>query len=148
MRTIPDGLLRSENLNEGEGKSVPTEHHSMVGSSVVEKNLQTRIVDVYTAVVFYESQLPKLVHEIANPASSCTDDFRQSSLRNLGNDFRWPFLIAVPPLTGFGRLSQRQFFLVNNAILQKCSKLNIQPEIKFPKLWQIASELSLSNGLY
>jgi hypothetical protein len=50
----------------------------------VQDNTQEGSVDVETAIVLNEAQLPEFVHEEVNPGAGCSDHFRQSLLRYFG----------------------------------------------------------------
>jgi hypothetical protein len=50
---------------------------------VVKDHIEQRAVHFQSAVVMDESQLSKLVHEKADPATRCPNHFRQRFLTNL-----------------------------------------------------------------
>src|SRR6476660_971579 len=51
---------------------------------VVQDNTQEGIVDVKSAVVLDEAQLPEFVHEKIDPWACCADHLRQHFLRHFG----------------------------------------------------------------
>src|ERR1700720_2001628 len=48
---------------------------------LVQDNTQQRSIDLKSAVVFDESELPEFVHEEVNPWACCADHLRQRLLR-------------------------------------------------------------------
>src|SRR5271154_2194234 len=105
-------------MREGRTTSATTLARSE--SSFVKYHTQQGIVYLNPAVVFDESQLPKFVHEEADPAASCADHFSQSLLRNWCNNFERLLIVAIsgdkqqgasqPLLTGIEKLIRQVLF--------------------------------------
>src|SRR6266498_4152646 len=65
---------------------------------IVQDDAQQRAVDDHIAVVLDEAQLPKLVHEKADPRPRGADQVRQRLLADFRNDrLRPPFLAEIRP---------------------------------------------------
>src|SRR5581483_4901292 len=64
--------------------------------SIMENNAQQRTMYFKTSVVFYESKLAKLVHEIADSGTGCADHLRQRLLTYLRDHrLRLTFLAEI-----------------------------------------------------